>query len=868
MVVNGWYNASYVISCPNHVDMIGYPIMAGKAVLICRQNSHPFLDRTLILEQPVKIGRSVARARAAQNNGIFDCKVLSRNHALFWYTNGKFYLQDTKSSNGTFVNNQRLSKSGEESSPREVCSGDVVQFGVDVLESTQKVTHGCIVADLKLYLPDGKEAKASPSTTEVGGTGSVSTEDLYQLNQYIQEALQREQMLQTKLASVQQMVLSLRLASDVGWKALIAEDRLLSRVEILENQLQTYSKNFPEDKLRDELRKLHDDKSMYQSTAKECLKKILEEKLEVVQKCQEVERALLNTEAECANFKLMMEKSNEELQELALKHGNQVMKTEELQNKLLKAEEQNKDMLVRIETSNEVTETQLQRRLENESLLEERIHELESANEMAQRQILSLQFQNQTLRDQSNQTGLNNHLSNNVPSPKERTGDIYSERIEPKVEEPRDISGMIDVLFLRLADSFDEQRKAKEVSDLIAAQIDLLQTEKLTALQRINSLENELEMRSNERTHYLDTVEDLEQRIHVCEQHLEAEMKKTSSTEMNSIPDTPQVNGDDRTISRNGGNSVIHSSTADNLNAQIKDLKELLADSRTKTEQAESKAKRLQMELDMAEDALNKVTESLILQEEKLKEAKKNSEEQEDVVKQLSEHMKRLQTCFKMRFHGKLDIDHESTNKHVEELQLLRKQLVEAQQAAKQNKNESEQLKEKIRCLTLALEAAESAELNSNQDNRTIEELAAARLECSALQASVISLEAQIKKLKSENAYCQNSVEELRMEVPAQAENRQEAKTQLFKTLEAKVSELEEELVLVKEHYVTCNEEKTRLEKELEMLKQDYHAVTHQPYFNIVFILPLVVLFLALTVAFYPTLSIVLGTRDTTLPQP
>lgn len=846
--------------------MIGYPMMAGKAVLICRQNSHPFLDRTLILEQPVKIGRSVARARAAQNNGIFDCKVLSRNHALFWYTNGKFYLQDTKSSNGTFVNNQRLSKSGEESSPREVCSGDVVQFGVDVLESTQKVTHGCIVADLKLYLPDGKEAKASPSTTEVGGSGSVSTEDLYQLNQYVQEALQREQMLQTKLSSLQQMVLSLRLASDVGWRALIAEDRLLSRVEILENLLQTYSKNFPEDKLRDELRKLHDDKNIYQSTAKERLKKIYEEKLEVVQKCQEVERVLLNTEAECANFKLMMEKSNEELQELALKHSNQVLKTEELQTKLLKVEEQNKDMLTRIETNNEVTETQMQRRLENESLLQERIHELESANEMAHKQILSLQFQNQNIRDQSNQTGLNNHLSNNVPSPKEK-GDIY---IEPKVEEPRDISSMIDILFLRLADSFDEQRKAKEVSDLIAAQIDLLQTEKLSVLQRINSLGNELEVRSNELTHYRDAIEDLEQRIHVCEQRLEAEMKTAPSTATNSIPDTPQVNGDDRNISRNGGSSVIHSSTADNLNAQIKDLKELLADSRTKTEQAENKAKRLQMELDTSEEALNKVTESLILQEEKLKEAKKNSEEQEDIMKQLSEHMKRLQTCFNMRFHGKFDIDHESTNKQQEELQLLRKQLVEAQQAAKQNKNESEQLKEKVRCLTLALEAAENTETNSSQDNKTVEELAAARLECSALKASIIFLEAQIKKFKSNNAYYQNSVEESRTEAVAEAENRQETKpSQLsLEMLQAKVSELGEELVLVKEHYVTCNEEKTRLEKELEVLKQDYQAVTHQPYFNILFVLPLVILFLALTIAFYPTLSVILGTRDTTLPQP
>lgn len=865
MVVNGWYNASYVISCPTHVDMIGYPIMAGKAVLICRQNSHPFLDRTLILEQPVKIGRSVARARAAQNNGIFDCKVLSRNHALFWYTNGKFYLQDTKSSNGTFVNNQRLSKSGEESSPREVCSGDVVQFGVDVLESTQKVTHGCIVADLKLYLPDGKEAKASPSTTEVGGIGSVSTEDLYQLNQCIQEALQREQMLQTKLASLQQMVLSLRSASDVGWRALIAEDRILSRVEILENILQSYSKNFPEDKLRDELRKLHDDKSVYQSTAKERLKKIYEEKLEAIQKCQEVERALLNAEAERANFKLLMDRSTEELQELALKYSNQVLKTEEMQNKLVKSEEQNKDMLTRIETNNE---TQLQRRLENESLLEERIQELESANELAQRQILSLQFQNQTLRDQTNQTGLNNHLSNNVPSPKERAGDIYSERIEPKAEEPRDISTMIDVLFLRLADSFDEQRKAKEVSDLIAARIDLLQTEKLAVLQRINSLGTDLECHSNEQTHYRAAIEDLEERLHACEQRLEAELK-TTSTEITSVPDSLHVNGDDRTISRNGGNSILHSLKTENLNTQIRDLKELLAESRTKNEQTETKAKHLQMELDMAEEALNKITESLILQEEKLKEAKKNSEEQEDIVKQLSEHMKCLQTFFKMRFHGKLDLEHEATNKHLEELQALRKQLVEAQQAAKQNKNEAEQLKERVRCLVLALETVESSESNSSQDNKTVEELAAARLECNALKANIMFLEAQIKELKSESVHSQTSEEESRTEVTPNAETRHEVNSQQsVEALETKVSELGEELVLVKEHYVTCSEEKTRLERELEALRQDYQAVTHQPYFNIVFILPLVVLFIAIIIAFYPTLSFIFGTTDTTSPPP
>ena len=55
-----------------------------KATLSCRPNSHPFQDRTLTLDQPVKVGRSVARARPAANNAIFDCKVLSRNHALLW----------------------------------------------------------------------------------------------------------------------------------------------------------------------------------------------------------------------------------------------------------------------------------------------------------------------------------------------------------------------------------------------------------------------------------------------------------------------------------------------------------------------------------------------------------------------------------------------------------------------------------------------------------------------------------------------------------------------------------------------------------------------------------------------------------------
>ncbi len=292
-----------------------------KAILQCRANSHPFQDRTLILEQPVKIGRSVGRARVTVGNAIFDCKVLSRNHALLWYENGKFYLQDTKSSNGTFVNNQRLSKGSEESSPREVCSSDVLQFGVDVMENSRKVTHGCIIATLKLFLPDGKEAKASPTITNSDpstmGNLTLPTPDLYQLNRYIKEALAREQLLETKLAHLQRLVGETETASSDAWKSLIDEDRLLTRVEILESQLSTYGKGMNEDKLREETKRLMEEKEEYQERAKDTLKKLVNEKLEAVKKLQDVEKTLSNTEDEYASLRELYEGHFEENKRLA-----------------------------------------------------------------------------------------------------------------------------------------------------------------------------------------------------------------------------------------------------------------------------------------------------------------------------------------------------------------------------------------------------------------------------------------------------------------------------------------------------------------------------------------------------------------------
>jgi len=296
-----------------------------KAVLQYCANSHPFEERTLALDQPVKVGRLLAKAKVSPHNGIFDCKVLSRNHALLWHEDGKFFLQDTKSSNGTFVNNHRLSKSGEESKPQEVFSGDVVQFGVDVIENSKNISHGCITAVLKLYHADGTEAKSNPVVNFIN---DVSTQDLYNIDAYIRDAMHREANLENKLISLERLLSNIIGVTDNSWKALVAEDRLLSKIEFLENQLQYYKKDYGDDEIKQEICDLKQYKYSYQGMTKDCLKKEMEEKLKTIQKCQELETLLKHSTNEHNTLMKHFNDSQDEIKELYTKLNTEIVNHE------------------------------------------------------------------------------------------------------------------------------------------------------------------------------------------------------------------------------------------------------------------------------------------------------------------------------------------------------------------------------------------------------------------------------------------------------------------------------------------------------------------------------------------------------------
>ena len=100
----------------------------------------------------LRIGRQTNQKTVpTATNGFFDSKVLSRQHAeVYAERNGKIYIRDVKSSNGTFVNGTRLSQENRESEPHELQTGDHLELGIDIVSEDQKtVVHHKVAAKVE-----------------------------------------------------------------------------------------------------------------------------------------------------------------------------------------------------------------------------------------------------------------------------------------------------------------------------------------------------------------------------------------------------------------------------------------------------------------------------------------------------------------------------------------------------------------------------------------------------------------------------------------------------------------------------------------------------------------------------------------------
>ncbi|XP_022252785.1 sarcolemmal membrane-associated protein-like isoform X2 [Limulus polyphemus] len=879
--------------------------MVSRAILISRPNSHPFQERHLILDQPVKVGRSVARCRPAPNNAIFDCKVLSRNHALLWYENGKFFLQDTKSSNGTFVNNQRLSKGSEESPAREVSSGDIVQFGVDVVENTRKVTHGCIVATLKLFLPDGKEAKASPTTAVVStspGT-TISTQDLYQLSQYLQEALHREQILETKLATLQRVVSNSQEASDSGWKVLIDEDRLLSRIETLESQLQDASKNTCEDKLREELTKLQEEKDKYQNTAKESLRKVLQEKLEAVRRAQDLESSLTAAEVECNHLHDVYENTQRELQLLASKNDEHLKEIKELTKKLKEAEDKEEEMSNKIKEEKQELENQLEEMKKQETVLAAQIESLQADNDFAKEQLMAMKARFEKLKTEQNEDGIFDIVETNgvVMQPQGIQVDIISEKFittDASVNGSLSISEEVEKLKCQLENSEKDLVESRNRIQELTMKLDKVEHEKQKSQLTIEKLKGEIDVLKGK----LEDLSDQETNdASLTIIYRNGDEEKESDTSSSWITSQEKCNKLRLEIEELQAQHLQNIVTQHQLTCTVTLLRELLKEAREEKTKAEGEATQLQ-ELGYKSNSSDQTQPELSdlhkLMEKAQQEAKdrgnevlhlqteltKTGESLQDAKQQVTairEKVSELEQVSRRKQEevSSLKILLEEEKKVQQKLtaaiEQTKKQLQEVQQNAKQSQNEAEHLKKKVKSLSEELRNKANVEKSTVEDNKNTAEYSAVREECASLRARLQSLEAEIKKyrndkvkLSSDYKKLQDSYDELEtLKIALENKGNNYWKEELenmksrFEGVQEKLIKAQEEIFLLNECYADCNKEKSHLQRELKAAKEDFQCMSSHSR-TVALCSVLFAVLLAFLLTFCPTISHVTGTSE------
>ncbi len=110
----------------------------------------------------LRIGRQTnAKTTPTPLNAYFDSKVLSRQHAEIWADRrGSIWIRDVKSSNGTFVNGQRLSAENRDSDPHELREQDILELGIDIVsEDHRTVVHHKVAARVEyagFYSGDGR----------------------------------------------------------------------------------------------------------------------------------------------------------------------------------------------------------------------------------------------------------------------------------------------------------------------------------------------------------------------------------------------------------------------------------------------------------------------------------------------------------------------------------------------------------------------------------------------------------------------------------------------------------------------------------------------------------------------------------------
>jgi len=283
------------------------------------------LARELVLRYTVKVGRAVAnKVKPAHNNAIFESKVLSRSHAEIWTDKGKVYIQDTKSSNGTYLDGVRLSATASKSEPEELKSGMELKLGVDVTENSTSA-HKCVAFQVTVIKPGQTEEDEANGVSELKdqwvpipallaqGEEVISKEIATLRETYVEqqstitdmstalsEVTVNEMKLSQQLKIIGTVLHEVDAQTEDSYQDMLQEDKLLSRIDAMESQLEYYMTRYPSKD--DEVNSLRDvavlnsnNKHVYEMKYKKLVKRAQEEKAEVEERLRIMKHDRTNT---------------------------------------------------------------------------------------------------------------------------------------------------------------------------------------------------------------------------------------------------------------------------------------------------------------------------------------------------------------------------------------------------------------------------------------------------------------------------------------------------------------------------------------------------------------------------------------------
>jgi len=140
------------------LQLASQPTVIPQIKLIPHNSYFPVVEREVL--RTLKFGRQGETIDPDPDFVSYVSRVVSRRHAEIWSVNGEFYIRDTRSQTGTFLNAMRLSLPGEESKPFKLKNGDTIQLGVDRKGGTTPDTK-CVSMACELSLKKSEPKRQS-----------------------------------------------------------------------------------------------------------------------------------------------------------------------------------------------------------------------------------------------------------------------------------------------------------------------------------------------------------------------------------------------------------------------------------------------------------------------------------------------------------------------------------------------------------------------------------------------------------------------------------------------------------------------------------------------------------------------------------